>query len=151
MVYAVAPIALYAPAHAQSQLAGVAQWGAPHVSRRTHYQTSTLAEYLESIWFFVTMSSSSLSDASSSNKKTWLTTFFSSARKETRICTPFSRRLGTRCLASLVKELRRTVCDTHQTATDLWCCVFVCACGGSHDVVVALLMPPGQNPKGRRA
>ena len=76
MVYAVAPIALYAPAHAQSQLAGVAQWGAPHVSRRTHYQTSTLAEYLESIWFFVTMSSSSLSDASSSNKKTWLTTFF---------------------------------------------------------------------------
>jgi hypothetical protein len=37
------------------------------------YQTSTLAEYMESIWFFVATSfeSSSSSDASSSNKKTW--------------------------------------------------------------------------------
>ena len=36
---------------------------------REQYQTSTLAEYMESIWFFVATSSSS--DASSSNKKTW--------------------------------------------------------------------------------
>jgi hypothetical protein len=37
------------------------------------YQTSTLAEYMESIWFFVATSfeSSSSSDTSSSNKKTW--------------------------------------------------------------------------------